>query len=340
MRLLVTGAAGFIGSHFVRHALREAPDAEVAVLDALRYSGNESTMADFRSRVAFFHGEVQDAAFVESTFGEFQPTHLANFAAESHNDRSILDTSGFVETNVLGVQRLLEAARRHGLERVVHVSTDEVYGSILEGRFTEESPFRPNTPYSAAKAGGDLLCRAHYHAFGLPVVVTRGGNTYGPYHFPEKLVPFFCTRLLRGKKVPLYGEGQQRREWVHVADHAAGVWTAMLRGEPGEAYNVGDDNERTNRQVVEALLEEAGYGEEMVRRIPDPRGGAHDARYSMDCSKLRALGWSPQVPFEQGLRETARWYAGHEGWWGPLVDREDTRAFVARFYGAALGEDL
>jgi dTDP-glucose 4,6-dehydratase len=340
VRLLVTGAAGFIGSHFVRHALSAQPGVEVAVLDALRYSGNESTMADFRPRVAFFLGEIQDAGFVGRTFAEFQPTHVANFAAESHNDRSILDSSGFVETNVVGVQRLLEAARGHRVERFVHVSTDEVYGSIQEGRFTEESPFRPNTPYSASKAGGDLLCRAHFHAFDLPVVVTRGGNTYGPYHFPEKLVPFFCTRLLRGKRVPLYGEGTQSREWIHARDHAAGVWTALERGTPGEAYNVGDENERTNREVVSLLLEETGGSDDMVKRIPDPRKGAHDARYSMATGKLRALGWEPKVPFDTGLRETVRWYAENEAWWGPLVDREDTRAFVERFYGAALGDDL
>lgn len=340
MRLLVTGAAGFIGSHFVRHAFASEPGAEVAVLDALRYSGNESTMADFRRRVSFFHGEIQDAEFVARTFAEFHPTHVANFAAESHNDRSLLDSSGFVETNVVGVQRLLEAARAEGVERFVHVSTDEVYGSIAEGRFTEESPFRPNTPYSAAKAGGDLLCRAHFHAFGLPVVVTRGGNTYGPYHFPEKLIPFFCTRLLREKRVPLYGDGAQSREWIHVRDHAAGVWAAMTLGTPGEAYNVGDDNERTNREIVACLLDEIGGGPSMVRHIPDPRKGAHDARYSMATGKLLALGWKPEVPFEAGLRETVRWYAENEAWWGPLVDRDDTRAFVERFYGAALGEDL
>jgi dTDP-glucose 4,6-dehydratase len=310
------------------------------VLDALRYSGNESTMADFRGEVEFFHSEIQDAGAVEAAFAQFRPTHVANFAAESHNDRSILDSSGFVETNVLGVQVLLDAARRHGVGRIVHVSTDEVYGSIAEGRFTEDSPMRPNTPYSAAKAGGDLLCRAHWKSFETPVVVTRGGNTYGPFHFPEKLVPFFCTRLLRGKKVPLYGEGGQSREWIHVADHAAGVWAAMLHGAPGEAYNVGDDNERTNRDVVALMLDELGLDGSLVKQIPDPRKGAHDARYSMDASKARALGWKPEVPFEEGLRATVRWFRSNEAWWGPLVDREDTVAFVRRFYGPGLGGDL
>ncbi|MGE0001969.1 MAG: dTDP-glucose 4,6-dehydratase [Fimbriimonadaceae bacterium] len=340
MRLLVTGAAGFIGSHFVRHALQERPDAQVGVFDALRYSGNRSTMADFADRTEFFHGEIQNHRFVEDAFSKFRPSHLVNFAAESHNDRSFLDSSGFVETNVLGVQTLLDAARRHSLERVLHVSTDEVYGSISEGRFTEDSPFRPNTPYSAAKAGGDLLCRAHWKSFGTPVTVTRGGNTYGPYHFPEKLVPFFCTRLLRAKKVPLYGEGGQSREWIHVEDHVAGIWTALTRGEPGQAYNVGDDNERTNLTVVRLMLAELGLDESLVKRIPDPRKGGHDSRYSMECSKLRELGWTPRVGFEEGLRATVRWFREREDWWGPLVDREDTQEFFQRFYGPGLGGDL
>ncbi|MCC6404037.1 MAG: dTDP-glucose 4,6-dehydratase [Fimbriimonadaceae bacterium] len=340
MRLLVTGAAGFIGSHFVRHALVSEPGAKVAVLDALRYSGNRSTMADFADRVEFFHGEIQDASFVEASFRAFRPTHVVNFAAESHNDRSFLDAGGFVETNVLGVQVLFEASRRHGADRVLHVSTDEVYGSILQGRFTEESPFRPNTPYSAAKAGGDLLCRAYFKSFGLPVIVTRGGNTYGPFHFPEKLVPFFCTRLLRGKKVPLYGEGGQSREWIHVADHASGIWAAMTKGEPGEAYNVGDDNERTNLAVVSAMLDELGLDKGLIKRIPDPRRGGHDSRYSMDAGKLRALGWAPTISFEEGLRATVRWFRDREDWWGPLYDRGDSQEFFARFYGASLGDDL
>ncbi|MCW5937626.1 MAG: dTDP-glucose 4,6-dehydratase [Fimbriimonadaceae bacterium] len=341
MKILVTGAAGFIGSHFVRHALREGPDAEIVVLDALRYSGNLSTMQDFWERVRFYPGVVQDAHMVSHILTVEKITHMVNFAAESHNDRSLQDNGNFVMTNTFGVQVLLDACRKHGLERFVQVSTDEVYGSTLSGEFSELSPLQPNTPYAASKAGGDLLCRAHFTAFKTPVVVTRGGNTYGPYQYPEKLVPFFLTRLIEGKKVPLYGEGSQVREWIHVQDHAAGVWAALLRGEPGEVYNIGDTNQRTNRQTVDGLLALTHRDSSFVKQIPDPRKGAHDARYSMDSSKARgALGWAPRVEFEKGMAETAEWYAANEWWWRPIVSDQGYGAFVSSFYGPSLGDDL
>ncbi len=341
MRLLVTGAAGFIGSHFVRLALERAPGAHVVVLDALRYSGHLSTMQDFWEQVRFYPGVVQDPTLVGHVIEVEKVTHVVNFAAESHNDRSLQDNGAFVHTNTFGVQVLLDQARRHGVEKVVQVSTDEVYGSIAEGDFTEDSPLRPNTPYAASKAGGDLLARAHHVAFRTPVVVTRGGNTYGPFQYPEKLIPFFLTRLLDGKKVPLYGDGGQVREWIHARDHAAGVWAALERGAPGEAYNVGDANERTNAEVVRVLLEETERDESFVKRIPDPRAGAHDQRYSMDCAKARRdLGWAPEVPFETALRETARWYRENEWWWRPLVEDDAYRQFVHSFYGPTLAEDL
>lgn len=340
MRLVVTGAAGFIGSNFVRLVLERAPGTQIAVIDALRYSGHRSTMADFAPSVQFFEGEIQDSAFVDRVLGETKATHLVNFAAESHNDRSLQDNASFVQTNTFGVQVLLDRARAHGLERIVHVSTDEVYGSIDKGEFTEDSPLQPNTPYSAAKAGGDLLCRAHWVSFKTPVIVTRGGNTYGPFHYPEKLIPFFCVRLLQGKMVPLYGEGTQVREWIHARDHAAGIWTALTEGEPGQVYNVGDTNERMNRDVVGIVLDQLGLDDSLVKRIEDPRKGAHDARYSMRADKLRSLGWSPTMPFEQSLRETVDWFRQNEAWWRPIVEDAGYQSFVSSFYGPFLGEDL
>ncbi|MBV6458832.1 MAG: dTDP-glucose 4,6-dehydratase [Fimbriimonadaceae bacterium] len=342
MRLLVTGAAGFIGSNFVRLALEKDSAAEICVLDALTYAGHISTIQDLieSGRIQFVEGRIQDHTTVDRVVREHRTTHIVNFAAETHNDRSLLESGGFIASNVLGVQVLLEATKKHGLERFVHVSTDEVYGSISEGEFSESSPLEPNTPYSASKAGGDLMVRAYVKAFRSPSVVTRGGNTYGPYQFPEKLIPFFITRLIDSKKVPVYGEGNQVREWMHASDHAAGVWTALLRGTDGEVYNVGDDNERRNREVVAILLDELGRDDSFVRFIPDPRKGAHDQRYSMTTSKLRSLGWSPSVPFEAGLRETIRWYRDNESWWRPIVDRPDYQEFIRAFYGPSLGEDL
>lgn len=340
MKLLVTGAAGFIGSHFVRLALRELPDAEIVVLDALTYAGNLSTIEEFRGSISFVEGKIQDAALIDQVFGNRGITHIVNFAAESHNDRSILEAGSFIQTDVLGVYTLLEAAKKHGVEKLVHVSTDEVYGSILEGEFTEQSPIQPNTPYSASKAGGDLQVRAHVKAFGTPAVVTRGGNTYGPFQFPEKLISFFAVRLIDGKKVPLYGEGDQVREWIHAEDHAAGVLTALLKGQAGEVYNIGDVNERTNLEIVRVLLEETGRDESLVKKIPDPRKGAHDQRYSMSAKKLQGLGWSPKKPFEQSLRETVRWYRERQDWWRPLTAREEYQDFIRRFYGPGLGEEL
>lgn len=339
MNLLVTGAAGFIGSNFVRLVRQLRPDWKLVVLDALTYAGNLSTMADF-SEVEFVHGSIQDAALVSQTITAFGITHIVNFAAESHNDRSILNADAFIQTNVVGTYALLEATRIHGLEKIVHVSTDEVYGSITAGEFSEESPLEPNTPYSASKAGGDLQCRAHFVAFKTPVCVTRGGNTYGPYQYPEKLIPFFAVRLIEGKRVPLYGQGNQVREWIHVLDHASGVLKVLEEGVIGEAYNIGDINERPNLEITRILLRETGRDESYIKRIPDPREGAHDLRYSMTTEKLERLGWKPEHSFDKHLRETVQWYLNHQAWWKPIVERPEYQDFIARFYGPGLAEDL
>lgn len=342
MTILVTGGAGFIGSAFVRIARRKLPDARIVILDALTYAGNLSTIADDLKdgKVKFFPGKIQDSTVVEGILESEGVTHIVNFAAESHNDRAMLEAGSFIQTDVYGVYILLEACRKFKIERLLHVSTDEVYGSIDVGEFTESSPIEPNTPYSASKAGGELQIRAAVKAHGIPAVVTRGGNTYGPYHFPEKLIPFFITRLIDGKKVPVYGDGRQVREWIHCEDHAGGILHALLHGEIGEAYNVGDQNERKNMEVVQILLEETGRDESFIKTIPDPRRGAHDKRYSMTADKLMGLGWKPEKPFEQSLRETVRWYKDREDWWRPLVQTSDYQHFIKAFYGPTLGEDL
>lgn len=341
MVLLVTGGAGFIGSNFIRLVLERDPQVKIVVLDALTYAGNLSTLADVRDRISFVPGKVQDPVAVEGAIRAESVTHIVNFAAESHNDRSILHAGSFIETDVLGVYVLLEAVKKFKLNRFLHVSTDEVYGSIDEGEFTESSPIEPNTPYSASKAGGDLQIRAHVKAFGTPALITRGGNTYGPYQFPEKLIPFFVTRLIDGKKVPLYGEGDQIREWIHAMDHAAGIWHALKHGETGHVYNVGDPaNERCNRDVVTILLEETNRDWDLVKKIPDPRAGAHDKRYSMSTARMNSMGWNPSVEFDHGLRETVRWYIANESWWRPLISTGDFQSFIGRFYGPSLGADL
>jgi dTDP-glucose 4,6-dehydratase len=342
LTVLVCGGAGFIGSHFVRLVLEERPEAQVVVLDALRYSGNLSTLRDVweHPRFRFVPGAIEDATVVRGVIASHGITHIVNFAAESHNDRSLLDPSVFLVSNALGVQSLLTQVRAAGIQRMVHVSTDEVYGSIATGAFTEESPLEPNTPYSASKAAGDLQCRAFHTTYRVPVLITRGGNTYGPYQFPEKLIPFFVTRLIDGKKVPMYGDGSQIREFIHARDHAAGILCVLERGTNGEVYNLGDVNESRNRDTIQVLLEVTGRDWSSVKSIPDPRGGAHDARYSMTTTKAQALGWKPAVPFAEGLRATVQWYIDNPLWWRPLIETEDFQTFVRRYYGPGLGDDL
>lgn len=340
MVVLVTGAAGFIGSNFVRLLRKERPEWKIVILDSLTYAGSRSTMADFATETTFVEGQIQDTGAVESAIRSNSVTHIVNFAAESHNDRSILNAAEFIQTNVVGTYTLLEATRKLDLSKMVHVSTDEVYGSISEGEFTESSPIQPNTPYSASKAGGDLQCRAHFISFRTPVTVTRGGNTFGPYQFPEKLIPFFVTRLIDHKKVPLYGSGAQIREWIHVEDHCRGILKVLEDGELGEVYNIGDANERSNIWMTNVMLDELGLSDVLIKFIPDPRKGAHDTRYSMNCHKLNALGWKPQKDFESSLRATVQWFVRNQDWWRPIAAKPDYQAFVARFYGPGLGEDL
>ena len=324
MRVLVTGGAGFIGSNYVRRAVSGAyeglADADVVVLDALTYAGVRENLAPVRDdpRLEFVHGDICDVDLVDSLMARVD--QVVHFAAESHVDRSIHGAGEFVRTNVLGTQTLLDAALRHGIERFVHVSTDEVYGSIDEGSWTEDRPLEPNSPYSASKASSDLLARAYFRTHGLPVNITRCSNNYGPYQFPEKVIPLFVTNLMDGKKVPLYGDGLNVRDWLHVDDHCRGIELVRSGGKAGETYNIGGGTELTNRELTERLLAASGKDWSSVEPVQDRKG--HDRRYSVDISKISAeLGYAPQVPFEQGLAETVAWYREHRDWWEPLKKR-------------------
>jgi len=318
MRLFVTGAAGFIGSNYVRHVLETTDDA-ITVFDALTYAGNRASLADLEDnpRFSFVHGDICDRAAVEAAL----PGHQAvvHFAAESHVDRSITDPDAFIRTNCDGTNILCDVAGRAEVERFLHISTDEVYGSIDEGSFTEEDSLAPRSPYSASKAGSDLIALSHYTTHGLPVIVTRSSNNYGPYQFPEKLIPLFTSNLLDGIKVPVYGDGKNVRDWCHVADNCTGVDLVLRKGQVGEIYNIGAGNEFTNLELTHALLELTGCDESMITWVDDRLG--HDRRYSIDVSKITALGWTQQLSFTGGLADTVRWYADHRDWWEPLKAR-------------------
>jgi dTDP-glucose 4,6-dehydratase len=324
MRILVTGGAGFIGSNFVRRVLHDAypglEGAHVVVLDALTYSGNLENLQPVAesARYSFVHGDIRDSALLDGLLPDVDA--IVHFAAESHVDRSVRDSGIFVETNVLGTQRLLDAALRAGVARFVHVSTDEVYGSIAEGSWNEERPLEPNSPYSASKAGSDLLARSYFRTHGLNLSITRCSNNYGPYHFPEKVIPLFVTNLIDDKHVPLYGEGNNIRDWLHVDDHTRGIAMVLVNGRAGEIYNIGGGTELTNKELTQLLLDSTGRDWSYVDRVPDRLG--HDLRYSVDISKIREeLGYEPLVPFEQGLADVVQWYRDNREWWEPLKER-------------------
>jgi len=330
MRILVTGGAGFIGSAFTRNVLADKysglEGAQVTVLDKLTYAGNLANLESVSGsdRYQFVHGDICDAELAAKLVAEADA--VVHFAAESHVDRSILGGADFVLTNVLGTQTLLQAALNTTLTKFVHVSTDEVYGSIDEGSWDELRPLEPNSPYSASKASSDLIARAYARTHDVPVAITRCSNNYGPYQFPEKVIPLFVTNLMDGRSVPLYGEGANVRDWLHVEDHCRGIALVLTDGRPGEIYNIGGGTELTNAELTYKLIAATGRDESYIERIHDPRGGGHDRRYSVDISKIHdELGYSPLVPFEQGLAETIAWYRDNREWWEPLkvgsVDR-------------------
>ncbi|MDR9817314.1 MAG: dTDP-glucose 4,6-dehydratase [Candidatus Methanoculleus thermohydrogenotrophicum] len=321
MTMLVTGGAGFIGSNFIRHMLAEHPDTRIVNLDALTYAGNPESLRDVADNpnYTFVKGDICDPGAVAAVFSHHPIETVVHFAAESHVDRSIADGAAFVRTNVLGTFTLLDYALKHGVRRFIHVSTDEVYGSTREGSFVETDNLNPSSPYSASKAGSDLLARSFFITHGLPVIVTRCTNNYGPYQFPEKLIPLFATNLLEGKKVPVYGTGRNVRDWLYVLDHCRAIDFILQYGEPGEVYNIGGGAEKTNLEITEKILELLGKDESMIEYVPDRKG--HDFRYSLDFGKLRALGWEPAYTFDDALAATIKWYAENEWWWRPLKGR-------------------
>ena len=320
MRLLVTGGAGFIGSNYVRWVLRERPDVEITNYDLLTYAGNLDNLKEIEegSRYRFVKGDICDAGLLD----EIVPGHdaIVNFAAESHVDRSIDWAAEFVRTNVLGTNALLEAANRHRTPRYVQVSTDETYGSIDVGSFREEDRLEPSSPYSASKAGGDLLVRAYHRTYGMPVLITRGSNTFGPYQYPEKVIPLFVTNLLEDKPVPLYGDGLNVRDWIYVEDHASGIHAVLEKGEVGQIYNVAGGNELTNLELTHTLCDLLGKPHSLITPVTDRPG--HDRRYSVDTTRLEALGWSPARSFDEALRETVEWYRENRWWWEPIRARQ------------------
>ena len=339
MRILVTGGCGFIGSNFIRLVLAQCGKTEIVNLDKLTYAGNLANLADLppdqARRHRFVKGDIADRAMVSSLLAQEKPDAIVHFAAESHVDRSITDASPFITTNVLGTQVLLDCARQAGIPRMVHVSTDEVYGTLgPEGRFREDTPLAPNSPYSASKASSDLLVRAAHETFGQNVVITRCSNNYGPYQFPEKLIPLMTGRARRGEPLPVYGSGTNVRDWIHVEDHCRGVLLALEKGRPGGVYNFGGEAERANLDVVRAILRLTGRDESLIRFVKDRPG--HDLRYAMDHSLAsRELGFSPLKNFEAGLEETVRWYESHDEW-VRQVESGAYRDFEKIWYGERL----
>ena len=318
MRILVTGGAGFIGSNCIRFLLQSHPEDSVANFDKLTYAGNLENLADVADdpRYSFLRGDICDESAVEQAVGAVDA--VVNFAAETHVDRSIQHAAAFIDTDIKGLYVLLEAARAKGIERFVHISTDEVYGSIEKGSFKETDPLNPSSPYSASKAGGELMARAYAHTFGYKILITRGSNTYGPYQYPEKVIPLFVINLIDNLQVPLYGDGMNVRDWLYVEDHCSGIDAVLRKGVPGEAYNIGGDQERTNLELTHKVLALLGKGEEMIRYVKDRPG--HDRRYSIDTAEARSLGWEAKVGFEEGLARTVAWYQANESWWRRIKD--------------------
>jgi dTDP-glucose 4,6-dehydratase len=339
--LLVTGAAGFIGSNFVRTLLNRGEQVKLVAYDKLTYAGNLANLSDLLKRnpdkLVFVRGDICDAKAVETVWEQQGVTEVVHFAAESHVDRSILGSGPFVQANAVGTQVLLDVAKARGVQKFLYVSTDEVYGTLPEDKpeikFTEETPLQPNSPYSASKAAGDCLVRSYFHTFHMPVLTTRCSNNYGPYHFPEKLIPLFVTNLLEGKKVPLYGDGKNIRDWLYVEDHCDAIWTVLNAGRFGEVYNVGGNNEITNLVITETLIREMGKRwDDCVTYVKDRPG--HDRRYAIDASKIKdELGWSPKHRFEEAIKTTIQWYKDNESWWRAIKSGEYLKYYESQYGG-------
>ena len=325
MRLLITGGCGFIGSNFIRYILEHYAPAYVTNVDALTYAGSITNVADLAERhgerYEFLHADIANAEQIEALMQKHAFFAVINFAAESHVDRSIHSPQNFIHTNVLGTSVMLDCARRHGVKRFVQISTDEVYGSLgPEGKFTETTPLDPSSPYSSSKAGADLLALAYHKTYGMEVLVTRCSNNYGPYQFPEKLIPLMILKALNDEPLPVYGDGKNVRDWIHVEDHCRAIFSVLLEGTPGEVYNIGGDGEMQNIDVVKMILSHLGKPESLIRYVTDRLG--HDRRYAIDSGKVQnALNWKPLHRPEQGIRETIDWYVAHRAWWEPLLNR-------------------
>lgn len=321
-KILITGGAGFIGSNFVRYMLNKYKDYKIVNLDLLTYAGNIKSLDDIKDNpnYEFVKGDIADAKLADELVSKDVDV-IINFAAESHVDRSITNPDIFIKTNVLGTQTLLEAAKKYKTEKFFQISTDEVYGSLGKtGFFTEKTPLSPNSPYSASKAGADMLVMAYHHTFGLPVNITRCSNNYGPYQFPEKLIPLFITNALADKQVPLYGDGMNIRDWLFVEDHCSAIDTVLHKGKNGEVYNVGGNNEKTNRYITDTILKYLGKDDSLIKYVADRLG--HDRRYAIDATKIKnELGWEPQYKFEQAIEKTIQWYLDNEQWWKPLLKK-------------------
>jgi dTDP-glucose 4,6-dehydratase len=338
--ILVTGAAGFIGANFVRMLVGRGERVKLIALDKLTYAGNLANLQDLlkdTERVEFVRGDICDAELVSGLFERHRIGEVVNFAAESHVDRSILGSGPFVQANVVGTQVLLDVARVKGVDKFLQVGTDEVYGSLpedrLEIKFTEQTPLEPNSPYSASKAAADCLVRSYFHTFKLPVLTTRCSNNYGPYQFPEKLIPLFVTNLMEGKKVPLYGDGMNVRDWLYVDDHCEAIWAVLNKGRVGEVYNIGGNNEIPNRKITETILAEMGKDwDENVQYVKDRPG--HDRRYAIDASKIkRELGWEPKHRFEEAIKMTINWFRKNESWWRAIKSGEYLKYYEAQYAG-------
>ena len=339
-RLMVTGGAGFIGSNFVRYMLEKYPDYFIVVYDKLTYAGRLENLQDvaerFGDRYAFVRGDICDAEKVEETLRHYAVDTIVNFAAETHVDRSLMEPGSFIQTDVYGTYVLLEATKKLGLERYHQVSTDEVYGQVLEGRSVESDPLQPRSPYSASKAGGDLMVLAYHESWGLPVTISRGSNNVGPYQYPEKVVPLFATNAMDDLPLPLYGDGMQKRDYQYVLDHCEGIDVILHKGELGEIYNVGTGSELTNLEMTRIVLRTLGKPESLIKHVEDRPG--HDRRYALDVSKLKALGWESRHTCEEAIEKTVRWYAENEWWWRPIKSGDLYREYYQQQYGKRLEE--
>jgi dTDP-glucose 4,6-dehydratase len=318
MKLLITGGAGFIGSNFILHMMKSHPEIEIINLDILTYAGNLNNLkgVEKKPRYTFIKGDICDPDIVNTILDRYSIDTIVHFAAESHVDRSITKASEFVRTNVLGTHNLLECSRHHPITKFIHISTDEVYGSTLKGSFNEKDILSPSSPYSASKAGSDLLALSYFITYKLPVIITRCTNNFGPCQYPEKLIPLFVTNLIAGRKVPVYGTGKNIRDWIHVSDHCRAVEFLLRKGIFGEIYNIGGGNEKTNIEITEKILTLLKKDKSLIEYVTDRPG--HDFRYSLDCSKLLKMGWKPHYSFEEGLKDTVEWYMRNEWWWRPL----------------------